>query len=81
MVYYGKLQNNVTQYTIRTVQYSTVQYSTVHHRVVFWSMGIMNSFTLEASYGGSNLGSRAFTHFNTGDYQSLGRWGLTYCYY
>ena len=43
-------------------------------RVVFWSMGILNSFTLEASYGGSNLGSRAFTHFTTGDYQSLGRY-------
>ena len=43
-------------------------------RVVFWNMGIMNSFTLEASYGGSNLGTRAFTHFTTGDYQSLGRY-------
>ena len=43
-------------------------------RVVFWNMGILNSFTLEASYGGSNLGTRAFTHFTTGDYQSLGRY-------
>ena len=25
-------------------------------RVVFWNMGITNSFTLEASYGGSNMG-------------------------
>ena len=45
-------------------------------RVVFWNMGIMNSFTLEASYGGSNLGSRAYTHFTTGDYQALGKY---YC--
>ena len=43
-------------------------------RVVFWNMGIMNSFTLEASYGGSNLGSRAYTHFTTGDYQALGKY-------
>ena len=43
-------------------------------RVVFWNMGILNSFTLEASDGGSNLGTRAFTHFTTGDYQSLGRY-------
>ena len=43
-------------------------------RVVFWNMGIMNSFTLEASYGGSNMGSRAYTHFTTGDYQALGKY-------
>ena len=43
-------------------------------RVVFWNMGITNSFTLEASYGGSNMGSRAYTHFTTGDYQALGKY-------
>ncbi|XP_040578067.1 cytosolic carboxypeptidase 2 isoform X2 [Lepeophtheirus salmonis] len=42
-------------------------------RVVFWNMGIANSYTLEASYGGSNLGSRAYTHFNPSDYESMGR--------
>ena len=42
-------------------------------RVVFWNMGITCSYTLEASYGGTNMGSRAFTHFNTDDYEGVGR--------
>ena len=36
--------------------------------------GITNSFTLEASYGGSNKGHKAYTHFNVRDYQQLGRY-------
>ncbi len=44
-------------------------------RVVFWNMGITYSYTLEASYGGTNMGSRAFTHFNTEDYEGIGRYG------
>ena len=43
-------------------------------RVVFWAMGIMCSYTMEASYGGTNMGSRAFTHFNTEDYEGVGRY-------
>ena len=43
-------------------------------RIVFWNMGITNSFTLEASYGGSNKGHKAYTHFNTRDYEQLGRY-------
>lgn len=36
-------------------------------------MGILCSYTLEASYGGTNMGSRAYTHFNTKDYEGMGR--------
>ena len=43
-------------------------------RIVFWNMGITNSFTLEASYGGSNKGTKAYTHFNIRDYEQLGRY-------
>ena len=43
-------------------------------RIVFWNMGITNSFTLEASYGGSNKGNKAYTHFNIRDYEQLGRY-------
>ena len=42
-------------------------------RVVFWNMGMTCSYTMEASYGGTNLGSRAFTHFTTDDYEGMGR--------
>ena len=43
-------------------------------RVVFWNMGMLNSYTMEASYGGTNMGSRAFTHFTTDDYEGMGRY-------
>lgn len=34
-------------------------------RIVVWMLGVTNSYTMEASFGGSNLGSRAMTHFST----------------
>lgn len=36
-------------------------------------MGVANSYTMEASFGGSVLGGRAGTHFNTQDYEQMGR--------
>jgi hypothetical protein len=34
-------------------------------RIVVWLLGVTNSYTLEASFAGSTLGSRAGTHFST----------------
>ncbi|PSN47951.1 hypothetical protein C0J52_10322 [Blattella germanica] len=42
-------------------------------RVVVWMMGVANSYTMEASFGGSSLGGRAGTHFTTQDYEQMGR--------
>ncbi|CAB3370016.1 Hypothetical predicted protein [Cloeon dipterum] len=42
-------------------------------RVVVWMMGVPNSFTMEASFGGSTLGSRCDTHFSMSDFEGLGR--------
>lgn len=42
-------------------------------RVVIWMMGVDNSYTLEASFAGSTLGSRHHTHFTTVDYENMGR--------
>uniref|UniRef100_A0A0A9VVW5 Cytosolic carboxypeptidase NnaD n=1 Tax=Lygus hesperus TaxID=30085 RepID=A0A0A9VVW5_LYGHE len=42
-------------------------------RVVIWMMGVDNSYTLEASFAGSTLGSRHHTHFTTQDYENMGR--------
>ncbi|XP_054728956.1 cytosolic carboxypeptidase Nna1 isoform X2 [Anastrepha obliqua] len=42
-------------------------------RIVVWMLGITNSYTIEASFGGSSLGSRKGTHFNTADYEHMGR--------
>ncbi|CAO1409928.1 unnamed protein product [Diamesa tonsa] len=42
-------------------------------RIVVWVLGVTNSYTLEASFAGSTMGSRAGTHFSTMDYEHLGR--------
>ncbi|XP_065366322.1 cytosolic carboxypeptidase Nna1 isoform X3 [Calliphora vicina] len=42
-------------------------------RIVIWMLGITNSYTIEASFGGSLLGSRKGTHFTTTDYEHMGR--------
>ncbi|XP_073832558.1 nna1 carboxypeptidase isoform X3 [Musca autumnalis] len=42
-------------------------------RIVVWMLGITNSYTIEASFGGSLLGSRKGTHFTTQDYEHMGR--------
>lgn len=39
-------------------------------------LGVANSYTMEASFGGSELGSRMSTHFSVQDYESLGK---TFC--
>ncbi|XP_055137514.1 cytosolic carboxypeptidase 2 [Symphalangus syndactylus] len=41
-------------------------------RVVMWRMGILNSYTMESTFGGSTLGSRRDTHFTVEDLKSLG---------
>ncbi|XP_011298890.1 cytosolic carboxypeptidase 2 [Fopius arisanus] len=42
-------------------------------RVVVWLMGVQNSYTMEASMGGSKLGSRNGTHFCAQDYEQIGK--------
>ncbi|XP_060812546.1 cytosolic carboxypeptidase 2 isoform X3 [Bombus pascuorum] len=42
-------------------------------RVVIWSMGVQNSYTMEASMGGTKIGSRSGTHFSTQDYEQIGK--------
>ncbi|XP_006795805.1 cytosolic carboxypeptidase 2 isoform X2 [Neolamprologus brichardi] len=41
-------------------------------RIVMWRLGIINSYTMEATFGGSSLGDRRGTHFTTQDLKSLG---------
>ncbi|KAF0298827.1 Cytosolic carboxypeptidase Nna1 [Amphibalanus amphitrite] len=42
-------------------------------RVVMWSMGITNAYTLEASSAGSSLRARAGTHYRAHDYELIGQ--------
>ncbi|XP_059116841.1 cytosolic carboxypeptidase 2 isoform X4 [Peromyscus eremicus] len=41
-------------------------------RVVMWRMGVINSYTIESTFGGSTLGSKRDTHFTVEDLKSLG---------
>ncbi|KAK2842022.1 hypothetical protein Q5P01_012222 [Channa striata] len=41
-------------------------------RIAMWKLGIRNSYTMEATFGGSTLGDRKGTHFSTQDLKSLG---------
>ncbi|XP_045919245.1 cytosolic carboxypeptidase 2-like [Micropterus dolomieu] len=41
-------------------------------RIAMWRLGIKNSYTMEATFGGSTLGDRRGTHFATGDLKSIG---------
>uniref|UniRef100_A0A8C5WI56 Cytosolic carboxypeptidase 2 n=1 Tax=Leptobrachium leishanense TaxID=445787 RepID=A0A8C5WI56_9ANUR len=41
-------------------------------RIVMWRKGIMNSYTMESTFGGSSLGNRKGTHFSTADLRSMG---------
>ncbi|CAF0864478.1 unnamed protein product [Adineta ricciae] len=41
-------------------------------RIVMWSMGVMNSYTLEATFCGSTQGDRVGQHFTTKDLESIG---------
>jgi len=36
-------------------------------------MGIQNCYTLEATFAGSSIGSKAGLHFHTRDYEGVGR--------
>ncbi|XP_047204961.1 cytosolic carboxypeptidase 2 isoform X2 [Girardinichthys multiradiatus] len=41
-------------------------------RIVMWRLGVKNSYTMEATFGGSTLDDRGGTHFTTGDLKSMG---------
>ncbi|XP_075993643.1 cytosolic carboxypeptidase 2 [Genypterus blacodes] len=41
-------------------------------RIAMWRLGIRNSYTMEATFGGSTLGDKRGTHFTTQDLKSLG---------
>ena len=66
-------KNTAEKFSFEDCRFKIQRQKETTGRVVFWNMGITCSYTLEASYGGTNMGSRAFTHFNTDDYEGIGR--------
>ncbi|ESO95340.1 hypothetical protein LOTGIDRAFT_117158, partial [Lottia gigantea] len=41
-------------------------------RIVVWNMGVLNSFTMEATFCGSSLGKKKGSHFSVADFEALG---------
>ncbi|XP_055996439.1 uncharacterized protein LOC125682998 isoform X5 [Ostrea edulis] len=41
-------------------------------RIVMWNMGIMNSYTMEATFCGSTMGKKKGYHFSMADFEALG---------
>ncbi|XP_064602281.1 cytosolic carboxypeptidase 2-like [Liolophura sinensis] len=41
-------------------------------RIVMWNMGVMNSFTMEATFCGSTLGKKKGHHFSVVDFEMMG---------
>ncbi|XP_052797668.1 uncharacterized protein LOC128229851 isoform X5 [Mya arenaria] len=41
-------------------------------RIVMWNMGILNSYTMEATFCGSTLGKKKGLHFTTRDFEEMG---------
>ncbi|XP_052222607.1 cytosolic carboxypeptidase 2-like isoform X10 [Dreissena polymorpha] len=41
-------------------------------RIVMWNMGILNSYTMEATFCGSTMGKKKGYHFSTRDFEEMG---------
>ncbi|KAF5308101.1 hypothetical protein FQR65_LT00644 [Abscondita terminalis] len=65
-------QKAADKFSLRNCKFSDGKYKDGTARVAAWDMGIPHSFTMEASFAGSNLGTRAKTHFSVRDYEQMG---------
>ncbi|XP_074638713.1 uncharacterized protein LOC141897150 isoform X3 [Acropora palmata] len=65
-------KNAPTQFSYEGCKFKIQKSKEGTGRIVMWNLGIMNSFTLEATFCGSSLGKRAGNHFNTADFESMG---------
>lgn len=70
------LTTSVFQFSFENCKFRIQRSKEGTGRVVVWMLGVSNSYTMEASFGGSELGSRMSTHFSVQDYESIGR---TFC--
>lgn len=65
-------KNASNKFSFKNCQFDSSKSKEGTGRVVIGKMGISNSFTLEASFGGSRLGNRAETLFSFEDYETMG---------
>ncbi|CAF0791652.1 unnamed protein product [Rotaria sordida] len=65
-------KNDPTKFSLYSCKYKVQKHKEGTGRVVMWSMGIMNSYTLEATFCGSTQQDRAGHHFTIKDFESIG---------
>ncbi|KAL0968753.1 hypothetical protein UPYG_G00271250 [Umbra pygmaea] len=65
-------KNCPDMFSVRSCKFKVQHSKEGTGRVVFWRLGVLNSFTLETSFCGSNIGKRKGTHFSTQDMERLG---------
>lgn len=60
-----RLISHVLQFSFESCNFRVQRNKEGTGRIVIWMLGITNSYTMEASFGGSTLGGRNRTHFST----------------
>uniref|UniRef100_A0A665UML7 Cytosolic carboxypeptidase 2 n=1 Tax=Echeneis naucrates TaxID=173247 RepID=A0A665UML7_ECHNA len=65
-------KNCFQQFSFRSCKFRVQKGKEGTGRIAMWRLGIRNSYTMEATFGGSTLGDRKGTHFTTQDLKSLG---------
>lgn len=65
--------NDFPQFSFRSCKFKVQRCKEGTARVVVWMMGVLHSYTMEASFGGASEGPRAGTHYNIQDLISMGR--------
>ncbi|XP_055365727.1 cytosolic carboxypeptidase 2 isoform X2 [Betta splendens] len=65
-------KNTSNKFSFKSCKFRTQRSKEGTGRIAMWRLGISNSYTMEATFGGSTLGDRKGTHFTTRDLKSLG---------
>ncbi|XP_076863439.1 cytosolic carboxypeptidase 2 isoform X2 [Brachyhypopomus gauderio] len=65
-------KNATDKFSFRSCKFKIQKSKEGTGRIVMWRLGIRNSYTMESTFGGSNLGERKGTHFSIGDLKSMG---------
>jgi len=67
-------KNASSLFSLKSCKYKVQKSKMGTGRIVVWCMGVENSYTMEATFGGSTLeGAHKQTHLSTGDLESIGR--------
>ncbi|XP_067358782.1 cytosolic carboxypeptidase 2 isoform X2 [Channa argus] len=65
-------KNASNKFSFRSCKFRVQKSKEGTGRIAMWKLGIRNSYTMEATFGGSTLGDRKGTHFTTQDLKSMG---------